>query len=374
MQDLTNISLDDNADIRVVDSNFDKVKTAIDNVESDISNLREDLADYIGPFNTKADLDAYSGALSNNDWAVVLDDETHSNQCWRYVYNATTSTWLPQFMINETPLTQTQLAALNSGADSTKIAQIAQNTSNIAQNTTDIANNTTNINNKINKTTDIQAIEKITEIPENPSDTTLYILCKAREPFTGLKFTNVSYPGTHYVRYSIVGSLPDIDIECSYDDGATWQTWDGTGAIPLQQGESVCVKNNANTLSLNSSNYFHFYSEYGIEPSGDIMSMINYAPLSEYCFYKLFSDSEITTSPDLTATTLANFCYAEMFMNCSRLTSIKLYYTGNFSDGRFIPFDGWVQYVSSTGTLYYNGSDTTVGIGAIPTGWTVQTF
>ena len=30
--------------------------------------------------------------------------------------------------------------------------------------------------------------------------------------------------------------------------------------------------------------------------------------------------------------------------------------------------------VAATGTLYYNGSDTTTGVSAIPSGWNVQTF
>ena len=60
-----------------------------------------------------------------------------------------------------------------------------------------------------------------------------------------------------------------------------------------------------------------------------------------------------------------------MFLGCSSLNSIKIGYTGNFSN---VWFNDWVNGVSSTGTLYYNGSDTTTGINAIPTGWTVQTF
>lgn len=100
--------------------------------DTDISNLKENLANYIDTFATKAALDAYSGTLTNNDWAIVLDDETQSHQCWRYIYKKSTLSWTPQFMINESPMTQEQIAALNSGINSTKVAQIETNKNDIA--------------------------------------------------------------------------------------------------------------------------------------------------------------------------------------------------------------------------------------------------
>ena len=65
-----------------------------------------------------------------------------------------------------------------------------------------------------------------------------------------------------------------------------------------------------------------------------------------------------------------------MFYECSSLNEIRIAYTGNFS-GTGVPtnaFQKWVYGVAASGTLYYNGSDTTVGESAIPTGWTVQSF
>ena len=108
------------------------IQTTIGNLSQSISNLQENLADFIGSFNTKADLLAYSGSLTNNDWAVVLDDETHSNQCWQYIYKASTTTWQAEFMINEKPLTQTQWDAVNSGITAALVTQIGTNTTNIA--------------------------------------------------------------------------------------------------------------------------------------------------------------------------------------------------------------------------------------------------
>ena len=76
----------------------------------------------------------------------------------------------------------------------------------------------------------------------------------------------------------------------------------------------------------------------------------------------------LTSAPELPATTLAEVCYFSMFQDCSNLNTIKLSYTGDLSTNYF---SNWVYGVASTGTFYYNGSDTTTGSSAIPTGWTV---
>lgn len=66
-----------------------------------------------------------SGAnyVSNNDYAVVLDDESQNDECWRYIY-VTGTGWTPQYRINESPLTQAQLDAINSGATAAIISSV----------------------------------------------------------------------------------------------------------------------------------------------------------------------------------------------------------------------------------------------------------
>ena len=68
---------------------------------------------------------------------------------------------------------------------------------------------------------------------------------------------------------------------------------------------------------------------------------------------------------------MANGCYDSMFKGCSSLAEITTPYVGNFSTTYF---NEWVDGVASTGTFYYNGSDTTTGESAIPEGWTVTPF
>lgn len=81
--------------------------------------------------------------------------------------------------------------------------------------------------------------------------------------------------------------------------------------------------------------------------------------------------SSLTTAPELPAETLADYCYQYMFYNCTNLNTITLGYTGNFSS---IYFSNWVSGVASTGTFYYDGTDTTTGTSAIPTGWTITPY
>lgn len=66
--------------------------------------------------------------VSNNDYAVVLDDETQNDECWRYIYVAGTG-WTAQYRINESPLTNAQLAALNSGVTAETVAKILSSAS-----------------------------------------------------------------------------------------------------------------------------------------------------------------------------------------------------------------------------------------------------
>ena len=92
---------------------------------------------------------------TSNDYLVVQDASGYTAETlegtWRFKYSGVWATdgkngWLPEYQVNETPLTSAQLDALNSGATTTNIGQIATNTTNIGLNTTAIGNNTSAIN------------------------------------------------------------------------------------------------------------------------------------------------------------------------------------------------------------------------------------
>lgn len=121
--------------------------------------------------------------------------------------------------------------------------------------------------------------------------------------------------------------------------------------------------------------------------------------LGVYAYGSMFENSTIMTAPVLPAKTIGEHSYGGMFSQCLQLKSvpniaatnfgyaaceamfsgdvelqsIKMAYTGNFVTDK-AAFSNWVSGVSSSGTFYYNGSDTTRGPSAIPTGWTIQKF
>ena len=58
--------------------------------------------------------------------------------------------------------------------------------------------------------------------------------------------------------------------------------------------------------------------------------------LAVSCYQHMFNGcASLTTAPELPATTLADNCYRYMFYKCSSFNSIKIGYTGDYSDTYF---------------------------------------
>ena len=103
------------------------------------------------PFATVAALDAgpyfSQGSLrepTRNDYALVTSDENHDGKTSRYLYDG--SQWVWQYDLNNTTFTAAQVAAINSGVTSAKVAQIDTNANNITALQTASANNYTKTN------------------------------------------------------------------------------------------------------------------------------------------------------------------------------------------------------------------------------------
>lgn len=230
-----------------------------------------------------------------------------------------------------------------------------------------------------------------------------------------------------------VGSAPSISLEYT-TDCVTWQDFIvGTTTVVLPSaGDKVNIRakttNSATASAYNAYNRFAFTGT--VDARGDIRSLLNkdasavqsmptrcfgclfdqatglvdasqlvfptftsnycyaamfggcttmvYAPalpsksLSNYCYDYMFSNcTSLVKSPDLPSTSVTSRCYNYMFNGCSSLAEIKLSYTGSFSTTYF---NNWVNGVAATGTFYYNGSSTSRGVSAIPSGWTIQSF
>jgi hypothetical protein len=91
--------------------------------------VRDMAAEFRGAFATYAHLLAYSGEMSKLDYAIVLSDETRDGATTRYSYSGTA--WLFQYIVNNTPFTQNQIDAINSGANADNIGTIDVHTEQI---------------------------------------------------------------------------------------------------------------------------------------------------------------------------------------------------------------------------------------------------
>ena len=84
------------------------------------SSIATNTANYISdngePFTSVADLEAYSGPLTNNDYAFVVGTDAAGNTTYtRYKYNATTGQWAEEYVLNNSSFTADQWAAISSG-------------------------------------------------------------------------------------------------------------------------------------------------------------------------------------------------------------------------------------------------------------------
>lgn len=126
-------------------------------------------------------------------------------------------------------------------------------------------------------------------------------------------------------------------ISYSLDNGQTWtdltsstsyQSMGGT----LSVGDKVLVKGINDTYASNDLGYYnHFISTAKINVYGNIMSLIsgdnfvdNKTLTQINTFYSLFSNNSKLLSAKnliLPATTLTNYCYSQMFWNCTNFTT-----------------------------------------------------
>lgn len=105
------------------------------------SSVATNTAYFIGTFNSVAELEAYSGTLTNNDYAFVISTDQQGNTVYnRYKYNADTQQWLFEYSLNNSSFTADQWAAINSNATATKIAQIETNRTGLATHIADTSN------------------------------------------------------------------------------------------------------------------------------------------------------------------------------------------------------------------------------------------
>ena len=120
------------------------------------------------------------------------------------------------------------------------------------------------------------------------------------------------------------GSPYTVELEIS-SDKTTWTDYDW-GWINVPNNSSLYIRNKSETptqFSKNSGSYYYFTSYWWVswpcDISWNVSSLLcKYGTntVSDYCFYGLFSDlfGTLNVNVTLPATTLAPYCYANMFL------------------------------------------------------------
>lgn len=91
------------------------------------SSIATNTANFIGTFNSVADLEAYSGTLTNNDYAFVVGTDAEGNTVYdRYKYTDATTppSWIFEYELNNSSFTAAQWDAINSGITSGDVSLI----------------------------------------------------------------------------------------------------------------------------------------------------------------------------------------------------------------------------------------------------------
>ena len=114
-------------DIGTSDSKYPTDKAVADFVNSSIAtNTANYISNRGGPFTSVAQLKAYSGTVTNNDYAFVTGTDEGNTYYDRYkaAVNDSSVTWALEYRLNNSSFTAAQWSAINSGITSVLVAKI----------------------------------------------------------------------------------------------------------------------------------------------------------------------------------------------------------------------------------------------------------
>lgn len=133
------------------------------------------------------------------------------------------------------------------------------------------------------------------------------------------------------IQLTRVGNPSYVNLQTS-TNGSSWTPYNVEDTITLDNiGDKVYFKAVGQNLKLSDSpaDYHKFVTNGEFEASGNVnslleedeeiartMSLVN----RDFCYVYLFSDTALTTAPELPSTELGYGCYIMMFQNCTSLT------------------------------------------------------
>ncbi len=152
----------------------------------------------------------------------------------------------------------------------------------------------------------------------------------------------LSFIGDGFFRLQTVNNLKNWDGTLQYStDTTNWSVWDGVDVLAsdLVDGEYVLyLRGTGNTVisgeeGEQGSPYFTLTgTATEIECQGNIENLLDYQmvannqhpPMASFAFLALFDGCDkLVTIPELPTTTLADYCYADMFSDCIGLTNVS---------------------------------------------------
>ena len=119
-------------------------------------------------------------------------------------------------------------------------------------------------------------------------------------------------------------NAPTISLQVS-DDAVNWTTLGDTSTTPLDIVIPVGGRKYLRSVTdsgWGEGNYYNSFSCTGLFGAhGSIMSLLGYDTLKgDDCYHMFHGCTSLTSTPELPATTLAQYCYAYMFRGCTALT------------------------------------------------------
>ena len=121
-----------------------------------------------------------------------------------------------------------------------------------------------------------------------------------------------------------------------YTNGSGWKTWDGNAIASgkIENNHCIYLRGTGNSkITGGVGNTAWNITGTNIACNGDIDRLLDYAAvrsgkrpaMANSCYANMFRNcTSLTTAPSLPATTLANRCYAYMFFGCTSLTTAPL--------------------------------------------------
>lgn len=234
----------------------------------------------------------------------------------------------------------------------------------------------------------------------------------------------IGYESMYLTIEALANGNLTVNLSCSYSkNGGAWTSISQNTTISVAAGDEIRFKGNldnsangmfsdntlssnvyGNILSLRYGDNFKgknsaydlqrtFYNYIGLKDAGNLVlptllqtscykemfckcKELTTAPelpattLAQNCYYLMFQAcTSLTTAPELPATTLVSNCYSNMFTNCRKLNYIKCLATSGISRTNLY---SWVDDVVASGTFVKDSNATwTTSKNGIPSGWTV---